>query len=492
MTESEEHKSLDELEISSTGDFSANQDLNKFIANLEPHELHELVRNTLETGKAKELLENLSKKNLARLLSSDFPGESAELVQQLPAKLQARTIQRLPPNLGASLLDKYPDDRASRIFELLVDRDLDAGVRIIKNLQTDTWVDLIQAVAPTHRALILEELGPADFSVAEELMAFPRDTAGGLMKKEYIAIHSRLTTADVVRHIRRHARKYQPYFTRYFYVVGKGNVLEGIVSLEQILFGDSKENMGGLSKEISLTVTPEESAEHIVRLFRTHEFVAIPVVDENRTLLGIVTQDMALKYAESSSEDKLLKMAGVTGEEFRDMPFRSRSWNRLSWLSINIILNLLAASIIAANTDVIQAAVALAVFLPIISDMSGCAGNQAIAVSIRELSLERIRPTQLVFVLGKEISVGLLNGLALGALMGGIAYLWYDLPKLGIAVGLALWFNTIIAVSFGGLIPLILRRIEKDPALASGPILTTMTDLCGFLLLLTLARHLLS
>lgn len=492
MTEIEDQQSPDEPNQVVLFDFEGNQDLNQFIGGQEPHELHELVRSALAMGKARELLENLSKKNLARVLSSDFPGESAELVQQLPTKLQARTLQRLPPNLGASLLDKYPDDRASRVFELLVDRDLDAGVRIIKNLQTDTWVDLIQALAPTHRALLLEELGPADFSVAEELMAFPKDTAGGLMKKEYVAIHSRLTTADVVRHIRRHAKKYQPYFTRYFYVVGKGNILEGIVSLEQILFGDSKENVGELSKEISLTVTPEESAEHIVRLFRTHEFVAIPVVDENRTLLGIVTQDMALKYAETSSEDKLLKMAGVTGEEFRDMPFKNRSWNRLSWLSINIILNLLAASIIAANTDVIQAFVALAVFLPIISDMSGCAGNQAIAVSIRELSLERIRPNQLIFVLGKEVSVGLLNGLALGLLMGGIAYFWYDQPNLGMVVGLALWSNTLIAVSFGGLIPLVLRRIGKDPALASGPILTTMTDLCGFLLLLTLARHLLS
>jgi len=491
MSETLHDSSIDEDAIHSVLEILDHQNINQVIGKLEPSALHELVKRSIEEEKARKLLEPLTRKNLVKVLSSDLPGESAELVQQLPTKSQVRIFQRLPASLGASLIDKYPDDRASRIFEMVVDRALDAAVGIIKNLRTDTWVDLVQSLAPTHRALILEELGPADFSIAEELMSFPKDTAGGLMKKEYVGIHARFTTADVVRHIRRHARKYQPYFTRYFYVVGKGNTLEGIVSLEQILFGGPKEKVGELSKEISLTVGPEDSAEHIVRLFRTHDFVAIPVIDEQRSLLGIVTQDMALKYAETSSEDKLLKMAGVTGEEFRDMPFRSRSWNRLSWLSVNIFLNLLAASIIAANTDVIQAAVALAVFLPIISDMSGCAGNQAIAVSIRELSLERVKPSQFLFVLGKEATIGLLNGLVLGGLMGVIAYVWYGLPVLGIVVGFALWMNTLIAVSIGGLIPLILRRIGKDPALASGPILTTLTDLFGFLLLLTLARHLL-
>jgi magnesium transporter len=174
------------------------------------------------------------------------------------------------------------------------------------------------------------------------------------------------------------------------------------------------------------------------------------------------------------------------------MPFLLRSRRRLAWLTINIGLNLIAASVIAAYQETLSAVIALAIFLPIISDMSGCSGNQAVAVSIRELTLGLVRPGEILRVLGKEIAVGVTNGVVLGAVIAAIAWGWQANPWLGAVVGAALAVNTVVAVVVGGTLPLVLERLRVDPALASGPVLTTLTDMCGFFLVLSLATLALS
>ena len=174
------------------------------------------------------------------------------------------------------------------------------------------------------------------------------------------------------------------------------------------------------------------------------------------------------------------------------MPLLRRTRRRLAWLSINIVLNLFAASIIAIFQDTLSAVIALAVFLPIISDMSGCSGNQAVAVSMRELSLGLIRPQDLWRVLVQEGAVGMLNGVALGTLVGLLAFIWKGNVYLGVVVGLALCINTFVAVCIGGSIPLLLKKFDFDPAVASGPLFTTVTDMCGFFLVLGLASAMLS
>jgi len=166
---------------------------------------------------------------------------------------------------------------------------------------------------------------------------------------------------------------------------------------------------------------------------------------------------------------------------------RTRARRRLSWLSINILLNILAASVIAFYQDTISAVIALAVFLPIVSDMSGCSGNQAVAVSLRELSLGVLRPNEFLRVWRKEALLGVINGIALGVLIGVVAAVWQGSGVLGFVVGGALALNTLVAVSIGGTVPLLIRRLGQDPALASGPVLTTVTDMCGFFLALSFA-----
>jgi magnesium transporter len=205
-------------------------------------------------------------------------------------------------------------------------------------------------------------------------------------------------------------------------------------------------------------------------------------------MLGLVRRRSLLQALADRAESDSLKVAGIIGgDELRSMPVLTRSWRRLSWLSINIVLNIIAASVIAFYEDTLTAVIALAVFLPIVSDMSGCSGNQAVAVSMRELTLGAALPRDVLRVWRKEVIVGLINGMALGTLLGFAAWLWKGNAILGLVVGAALAVNTVIAVSIGGTVPLVLKRFKLDPAVASGPLLTTVTDMCGFFLLLGLA-----
>jgi magnesium transporter len=228
--------------------------------------------------------------------------------------------------------------------------------------------------------------------------------------------------------------------------------------------------------------------EELEPLFEAHGFLGVPVIGRDRRLLGVLRRAAVEEAAAKRTRGLFLKVSGIIGgEELRTAPIVSRSARRLSWLTINIVLNVVAASVIALNQDTLEKAIVLAVFLPIISDMSGCSGNQAVAVSIRELSLGLVRPGEVGRVLLKESAVGLVNGLVLGGLLGAVARLWAGDSLLGLVVGAALAANTLLSVCLGGVLPLVLRRFRADPALVSGPLLTTVTDMCGFFLVLKLA-----
>jgi magnesium transporter len=202
----------------------------------------------------------------------------------------------------------------------------------------------------------------------------------------------------------------------------------------------------------------------------------------------VVLPDSVEEAVNKRKTRNFLRLSGIIGgDEFRTMPLISRSGRRLAWLSMNIVLNIIAASVIAMYQDTLSAVIILAVFLPMVSDMSGCSGNQAAAVSMRELSLGLVRTGEILWVLVKEAKVGIINGMVLGLLLGGVAFLWKGNPWLGIVVGGALAANTLLSVMLGGTLPLVLRKIKLDPALVSSPLLTTVTDMCGFFLILNFA-----
>jgi len=262
--------------------------------------------------------------------------------------------------------------------------------------------------------------------------------------------------------------------------------LVGVVSLRNLLLSLKATPLTEIMTA-PITVSPDLRLEELGGFFETHPFMGAPVVDDDQRLLGVVSRTAIAEAALERADSDQLKVQGVVGDELRSMPVVFRARRRLAWLSINIVLNIIAVSVIALYEETLAAVIALAVFLPIVSDMSGCSGNQAVAVSLRELTLGTIKPVDALLVWTKEVGVGLINGLVLGLLLAVAACLWKGNPWLGVVVGGALATNTTIAVSLGGTVPLFLKRLGVDPAVASGPVLTTVTDMVGFFLVLSFA-----
>jgi magnesium transporter len=258
----------------------------------------------------------------------------------------------------------------------------------------------------------------------------------------------------------------------------------GVARIRDIIFASPATRLAAILRP-ALAVNVQATLDELEDFFDENSMTAVPVVDDDGIMLGVVRRRAVYDAVAEHAEADHLKSQGIVGgEELRSMPTLVRSRRRLSWLSVNILLNVIAASVIAQFQDVLSAVIILAVFLPIISDMSGCSGNQAVAVSMRELSLGVIKPADFYYVWRKEAVVGLINGIALGLLIAAVAWIWQGNGWLGLVVGAALFVNTLIAVSIGGTVPVILKRLDVDPAVASGPILTTITDMCGFFLLL--------
>ena len=373
----------------------------------------------------------------------------------------SRVIERLEPEAAAAIVDELPSDEQA---DLLGDLDLEDA------------------------EAILNEMSPEEARDARELVRYADDVAGGLMVKEFLSYAQDSTVADVLADMQTNAETYQDYDVQYAYVTAERNRLVGVLRLRDLLLARRTQPISSIMIADPQTVPDMSPLDDLRATFDRYQFYGVPAVNDAGALVGVVQRaDVEEALADRSDSDFLKSQGIVGGEELRTMPLLLRSRRRLAWLSVNIVLNIIAASVIAAYQETLAAVIALAVFLPIISDMSGCSGNQAVAVTMRELTLGLVRPTELMRVWLKEASVGVINGVVLGLLIAAAAWFWKGNAFLGLVVGGAMAANTLVAVSIGGTVPLILRRLNMDPALASGPILTTITDMCGFFLILSLA-----
>lgn len=441
--------------------------------------------------------ERSSDKNLRELLESDLPAEElgaaldrldpAELLHDvflLNVKEQRALLSALNPQRAASLVEELPD---AHVADLIEDMAVEDAAPIVEELASDHRADVFAELDSDDADAIMAELDEEDAQEIRDLISYEPDQAGGLMMTEFASYPMAKTVREVVNDLTGEEVDYQLLTVHYAYVVVKKKKLKGVIRLRDLVFADPEKTIGTIARP-ALTVSPEQTLTELEDFFDEHDIAAVPVVDARGMLIGIVRRRAVLEALAERSEADHLKAAGIIGgDELRSMPVLLRSRRRLAWLSINIVLNIMAASVIAFYEDTLTAVIALAVFLPIVSDMSGCSGNQAVAVSMRELTLGAALPKDVLRVWRKEAMVGVINGLALGVLLGFAAWAWKGNAVLGLVVGGALAVNTVVAVSIGGTVPLILRRFKLDPAVASGPLLTTVTDMCGFFLLLSIA-----
>jgi len=432
-----------------------------------------------------QIIEADNRQELTDFIESLGPMETARGISRLSEEERNRVLTLLTPQDAADVIEDVSDQQAAELMESLTPVQAAA---IVDELQSDAKADLLGELSTADAEAILQEMSTETAKEARELMAYPGDTAGGIMISEFLAFPEDERVSDVLSNLQANREKYVGYNVQYLYVLDQAEKLIGVLRMHDLLFPARSAPLKELMIGGPLSVAVDTPIEKLREFFDEHKLFGVPVVDAGGRMVGVVLPEAVEEAALKQADRQFLDTRGIVGgEEFRTMPLRIRSRRRLSWLSINILLNVIAASVIALYQDTLAAVISLAVFLPIISDMSGCSGNQAVAVSMRELTLGLIQPKELLHVFGKEASLGLINGLALGLLLGGVAVLWQGNPYLGLVVGAALFLNTLLAVSLGGMLPLVLKRLKLDPALVSGPILTTLTDMCGFFLVLSLA-----
>lgn len=431
-----------------------------------------VLKNDLESIKGQ--LETAGHYDAAWAIGRFHVEERARMLSLVTAETGARIFEELALPLQIELL------RLGR---------LPAIEAILKNVDSDDAADVLGALEPAEKQRWLDTLPSQEKTEAQSLLAYPADTAGGLMAKEYVSVPVNLTAGEVVNRLQAMAPSFEHIRVTYVYAVDEGGVLRGVLPMRDLALRPRETPVSSFMVTAVITMPSGASKREVAELFRERNLLALPVVTDDGKLAGIITADDVIDVIQELANEEMLKISGVSLEESRELPIAKTLKGRFSWLALNILLNLISASVIAFYEHTLSEVIALAFFLPIISDMSGTSGMQAVVVSVRDLALQRILPRDYFKVLRYEIMVGFLNGLALGIIVGLVAYFLKGIPMLGAVVALALWINTVISVVVGGVIPLALKRLGFDPALSSGPILTTVTDMMGFLILLSLATH---
>ena len=429
-----------------------------------------------------EAIDASDKKQVEEIVDTISSHEALRQVSRMAAPERDSLISMLEPETAAELIEEAPAELA---VTLIQDLDSTVAAKIMQELHTDTQADIVQELEQEDSEAILSEMDAVSADGVRTLSQYDPDTAGGLMELEVFSFSVNETVGTVLNRLADGDETFERYRGQHPYIIDESGKLMGVVSLRDMLSNRRAVPLADIMHP-AISVLPESSQEELVDLFDENPFLGIPVADSQGRLLGVVSRLELAEAEQERAEHESLSRQQV-GDELRSMPTLLRSRRRLAWLSSNIVLNIIAASVISAYEETLAAVIAIAVFLPMVSDMSGCSGNQAVAVSMRELTLGAALPRDVLRVWRKEAIVGIINGLALGLLLGLAAWAWKGNAVLGLVVGAALAINTIVAVSIGGTVPLLLKRFKFDPAVASGPLLTTVTDMCGFFLLLSLA-----
>ncbi|QDV05959.1 Magnesium transporter MgtE [Planctomycetes bacterium Poly30] len=432
-----------------------------------------------------DVIESAERDVLEQFLDDLTPDARTLAVSRLSDATRERLLETVDPEDAAEILEGLPESQVTDAFENM---SAELAARIVEEMPSHHAADVVGELSDEAAEAIFSEMSPADAIDIRALSRYEDDEGGGLMVSEKLSYDSTTAVGDVVADLQGNADRYEDFDVQYVYVTDSAGRLEGVLYLRSLLLTPPWKPISEIMLPEPRYATDKSTVEELHALFDTISFNAVPVVDEHRHLLGVLRRSaVEERMAERSDRDYRLTQGIVGGEELRTMPLMLRARRRLSWLSVNVVLNVIAASVIAANEETLSQVIALAVFLPILSDMSGCSGNQAVAVTMRELSLGVVRPNEILRTALKEISVGAINGLCLGILVGCAAWAYSGTPWLGVVIGVALMLNTMLAVIIGGCVPLGLKRFGVDPALASGPLLTTVTDMCGFFLVLTFA-----
>jgi magnesium transporter len=433
-------------------------------------ELIKKLLNENDSEKIKDIVEDIHPVDFLEILEK-FEDEFYEIIDKLPNDYLVELINEAEIEDKLEIVNKISEDR----------KDI-----VIPDISSDELVDMLEEADEVQKKDIFEHLDEDDKDDIKELLEYPSDTAGGIMATEFLAIDEDMTMDETIAFLRKSAPDYEtPY---YLYVVGKGNILKGVVQLRQIITCDSNVKIKDEMITQVISVDAYTDQEEVANLFEKYGFVAIPVTNkETNEILGIITFDDIMAIISEEHTEDMYRMAGLDEEEEIDRGIISSVRSRSMWLSINLLTAFLASSVVGIFEGTISQVVALATFMPIVSGMGGNAATQTLTIMIRGIATGELRYENRKKVLKKELTVAIIDGILIGILIITITYIIVRNITFALIAGVALLLNILISAIGGFFVPLILKKLKIDPAIASSVFVTTMTDMAGFGIFLGLA-----
>ena len=411
------------------------------------------------------------------------PADLADRLQRLPDDEAVDIITQLPPALAARALDEMEEEAAVEMLARLSSEKIGA---LFAELPHGDVADLAARLPPVKRREVLNATPPDVAAAVRALLHYGEDTAGGIMSDRFISLHADTTVAQAQELLR--SRRDEPLDdVTYLYVTDETKRLVGIVSLRDLVFRRPERRIDEIMNRNVKSVRAESDQEELARQFEHYHYLGLPVVDAEGRLVGVARASDILKVAKQEATEDMQLMVGLSGEERVLTPWHKSIRTRLPWLYVNLATAFAAAAVVGIYESTIAKWTALAIFLPIIAGQGGNAGMQTLTIIIRDLALGEMSAGDGRKALLKEMILGLINGLAIGLVVGVIGYWWKGSLMLGVVAGSAMVLNQVAAAMSGVLIPLGLKAFKVDPALASSIFLTTVTDVAGFFFFLGLA-----
>ncbi len=418
------------------------------------------------------------------VLESLQPADQADLVQELDDVDQVVLLTELPPADSADVLEEMEDEDAAALAERLPITEL---ADILDEMEADEAADVLGDLSPELAAEALLEMEESEGVIP--LLQYPDDTAGGLMTPAIITLRQQWTAARALEEMRRTIPDADSAY--YLYVADEKGVLQGVVGLRDLVVAAPETTLEAMMYPHVVAVQVTDDQEYCVRTLSRYGFMVLPVVDEDQRLVGVITADDLIEVAEDEATEDMYRMVGISGEGQVFGPVRSAVLKRLPWLAINMITLFVAIAVIDAFKPVIASMVALAVFLPLVAGEGGNAGSQTTTVIVRGIALGEVDQRNGMKALAKELGAALINGAIIGIGTGLVIYLWEGNAIIAVSAALAMTLTFLMGALAGVLVPLGLRALKVDPALASAAFVTAVTDTMGFLFFLGIATILL-
>lgn len=464
---------------------SLSESLQQVISILEKHKLVENLVHKQEMPKH-DLVEGIvHKQNLHELqkkLEKLHPADVAYILEALPVDDRLRVWDLVKADRDGEILLEVSDAVRQT---LIADMDSQELLAAAEQLDTDELADLAPDLPKDVLQDLLYSLDAQNRERLQSALSYPEDTVGSLMDFDIVTIREDITLEVALRYLRRLGTL--PDHTDKLFVVDRGDVLRGVLPLKRLVVSELDANVADMMADDTVVFHPEDIAGDAAKAFERYDLVTAPVVDRNHKLVGRITVDAVMDFIREEAETDMLSLAGLREEEDYFSSIWKSVQNRWAWLAINLITALVASRVIGLFEGSIEKIVALAALMPIVAGIGGNSGNQTTTMIVRGLALGQISSHNMQSLVKKELGVALLNGLIWGGVLGLIAYLLYKNIDLGLVMMAAMTLNLLLAAIMGVMIPLVMNRFGRDPAVGSSVLITAVTDSGGFMIFLGLA-----